>query len=78
MSNDTVRVYVNDKGVSLPRGATALEAVRALHPDQAMDIDAGRLQLADSRGLPTDATRVLVNGDIFRVIAVRNRVEGTA
>ena len=66
---------MNEQGVTVPRGATALDAVRVLAPDDADAIVAGRLQLADSRGLPTDATRALVNGDIFRVIAVRTRQE---
>ena len=73
-----VRVYVNERGISVARGTTALEAVRQLFPDEASAIQDGRRQLADSRGLPADANRVLVNGDIFRIISVRKAPEGTA
>lgn len=76
MTNVDVRVYVNERGVSVPAGSSALDAVRALFPDDAAGIDEGRLRLTDSRGLPIDAGEALVNGAIYRVVAVRERLDG--
>jgi hypothetical protein len=74
MSDATVRVFVNERGVSVPAGSLALDAVRALLPDEAMAIEGGRARLTDSRGLPVGADEALVNGAIYRVVAVRDRV----
>lgn len=73
MSDATIRVYVNDRGVSVPAGSCALDAVRALFPDDATGIETGRLRLTDSRGLPIGADEHLVNGLIYRVVASRDR-----
>lgn len=72
-----LRVYVNERGVSVPTGAVALDAVRALFPEQADEIDAGRSRVTDSRGLPIAADTPLHGGAIFRVLAVRGRAEPT-
>ncbi len=71
MSDATVRVFVNERGVSVPVGATALDAVRALLPDEATAIEAGSRRLTDSRGLPVEAGEPLVNGAIYRVVSAR-------
>lgn len=71
MSDATIRVYVNERGVSVPVGATAFDAVRALLPDEAAAIAAGSRRLTDSRGLPVDAGEPLVNGAIYRVVSAR-------
>lgn len=71
MSDATVRVFVNERGVSVPAGATALDAVRALLPDEATAIEAGSRRLTDSRGLPVEAGEPLVNGAIYRVVSAR-------
>ena len=70
-----LRVYVNEHGVSVPAGAAAIDAVRALFPEQADDIDAGRARVTDSRGLPISADTPLHGGAIFRVLPVRERLE---
>lgn len=70
-----VRVYVNERGVSLPHGCVALDAARALFPEHADAIVAGTMRLTDSRGLPIDASVSLRSGDIFRIVAVRDRAE---
>jgi hypothetical protein len=72
---DSLRVYVNERGVSVPRGSVAVDAVRALFPDLATDVEAGRQRLTDSRGLPVEATQALVGGSIYRVVPVRERVD---
>ena len=72
---DSLRVYVNERGVSVPHGSVAVDAVRALFPDLATDVDAGRHRLTDSRGLPVEATQALVGGSIYRVVPVRERID---
>jgi hypothetical protein len=78
MTMADVRVYVNERGVSVPAGSTALDAVRALFPEDAAGLEAGRLRLTDSRGLPIEASERLVSGAIYRVVAVRERLDEAA
>lgn len=70
---DALRVYVNERGVSVPPGSVALDAVQALFPEQAADVAAGTARLTDSRGLPTPADTPLTGGTILRVVPVRDR-----
>ncbi|MCA2985457.1 hypothetical protein [Gemmatimonas sp.] len=78
MSNTDVRVFVNERGVSVPAGTVALDAVRALFPDDADGLASGRLRLTDSRGLPIAADTPVVGGAIFRVVTARERLsDGT-
>ena len=72
---DGVRVYVNERGVTVPAGSVALDAVRALFPEQADEVAAGTSRLTDSRGLPVSGETPLSGGAIFRVVPVRDRVE---
>lgn len=78
MSNADVRVFVNERGVSVPAGSTALDAVRALFPDDAAGVEAGRLRLTDSRGLPAPADTPVNGGAIYRVVTARERLEDAA
>ncbi len=71
---DSLRVYVNERSVSVPHGSLAVDAVRALFPELATEVDAGRQRLTDSRGLPVDASQALVGGSIYRVVPVRDQV----
>ncbi len=71
---DALRVYVNERGVSVPHGSVAVDAVRALFPELAAEVDAGRQRLTDSRGLPVSASQALVGGSIYRVVPVREQV----
>lgn len=71
---DTVRVYVNEKGVSVPHTATVLDAVREIDPAQASAIVAGTMRVTDSRGLPTSETAQVNGGAIFRVLPVRESI----
>ncbi len=75
---DSLRVYVNERGVSVPHGSVAVDAVRALFPELAVEVDAGRQRLTDSRGLPAEATQALVGGSIYRVVPVRDRIDAEA
>lgn len=69
----SVRVYVNERGVSVAPGATALDAVASHSAAQADEIARGVSRLTDSRGLPVDASIVVHGGLILRVLPVRER-----
>lgn len=70
-----LRVYVNDRGVSVPNGSTALDAVHALFPELALEVAAGGMRLNDSRGLPVPHDTAATSGAIFRVVPVRVRAQ---
>lgn len=78
MTAPEIRVFVNERGVTVPSGSVALDAVRALFPEDAEGITAGRLRLTDSRGLPVAADTPVHGGAIFRVVAARPRLEEAA
>jgi hypothetical protein len=68
---DTLRVFVNERGLDLPRGATALDAVRARDAAEGDRVAAGERQITDSRGLPVAADTPAYGGAIYRTIAAR-------
>lgn len=70
-----VRVFVNERGVSVPRGASALDAVRAADAALGDALAEGRQRLTDSRGLPIEPTTVVHGGAIFRLLPVRASAE---
>lgn len=63
----TVRVYVNDRGIDVPAGATALEAARVA--GVALD----GVQFTDARGLPCDPGEPLAAGAILRAFQPARR-----
>ena len=73
--SDGMAVYVGVKGATVPDGSTALDAVRAIDPDEADEVSAGACVICDSRGLPIPPETPAYSGAIFRV--VRNRTAGT-
>ena len=68
---DSVRVYVNGRGVDAPTSARALDAVRVFDASVADEIVGGRRALADSRGLPMDPAAPVFAGMIMRVVSNR-------
>ena len=68
---ETVRVFVNERGVDVPRGATALDALRALDAAEAARVDTGERALVDSRGLPSAPDAPAFAGAIFRTVTAR-------
>lgn len=72
---DTIRAYVNGRGVDVPSGASALDAVRIADPAVAEAIVAGDRALTDSRGLPIEPSAILSGGSILRVVSGRRRRE---
>jgi len=74
---DSIRAYVNGRGVDVPAGATAIDAVRAMDTAEADQVLAGERALTDSRGLPLDPSTVLVAGSIVRIVSGRRRGAAT-
>ena len=68
---ETMRVFVNERGVDVARGATALDALRALDAAEASLVEAGERALVDSRGLPTTSEAPAFAGAIYRTISAR-------
>ena len=69
---ETVRVYINARGIEVPASATALQAVEAWNPVQAAAVRSGERMITDSRGLPADPGTTIHNGAIFRIVRARN------
>ena len=63
-----IRVYVNDRAVELPGGATVVDAAHAADPDLAGLLAQGTALATDGRGLPLDAGVALRPGAIVRII----------
>jgi hypothetical protein len=76
--SDPMRVFVNATPVSVPRGATALDAVRAWNAAEADAVLAGTRIITDSRGLPIDGQTALQAGAIFRLLPNRGAESGDA
>jgi hypothetical protein len=70
---DSIRAYVNGRGVDVPVGAMAIDAVRALDSVEADRVLAGERALTDSRGLPLEPSTVLAGGSIVRTVSGRRR-----
>ena len=68
-----IRVFVNERGITLPRGATVLDAVRTFGADEGSALAEGKAKVTDSRGLPLEANAVINGGTIMRVLAVRDK-----
>ena len=67
----TVRVYVNERGVDVDAGGTALDAVRAFDAAEAERVASGTRGLTDSRGLPVRASDAVHGGAIYRLVSAR-------
>lgn len=68
---ESIRVFVNERPVTLPAGASALDAARALDPALAERLAAGAASLTDARGLPVAPDGPLAAGAILRTVARR-------
>ena len=68
-----IRVFVNERGISVPRGATVLEAVQQFSETEGVALAAGRAKVTDGRGLPLEPAAVITGGAIMRVVPVRDK-----
>jgi hypothetical protein len=69
--SDTVRVYVNARGVDVAAGASALEAIRVWDSTAAAAVEQGTRAITDSRGLPISSEERVYAGAIFRLVSNR-------
>jgi hypothetical protein len=74
---EVLRVFIDARGVDVPPGSKAIDAVEALDPVIAAAVRGGEKILTDSRGLPIDAATALQSGAIFRIIPRRDRSAAT-
>jgi hypothetical protein len=72
-----LRAYVNERGVSVPHGATAHDAVHAFDEREARALREGTRRLTDSRGLPIEASSPVHGGAIYRLLPVRAELPET-
>ena len=70
---EVLRVFIDARGVDVPPGATAIDAVEAFDSSAAAAVRGGQKILTDSRGLPVDGDTALESGAIFRLIPKRDR-----
>ncbi|HET9425308.1 MAG TPA: hypothetical protein VFO55_08060 [Gemmatimonadaceae bacterium] len=70
---ESLRVFIDARGVDVRPGATAIEAVEAFDPAVATAVRAGAKILTDSRGLPIDSGSALESGAILRLVSRRDR-----
>ena len=68
----TIRVFVNAAPVDVPKGATALDCVRAWNAEEADAIADGKRAITDSRGLEVEAASSTQAGSIFRTVSKRS------
>ena len=71
--SDVIRAYVNGRGVDVPAGASAIDAVRAWDVSAAEQVVSGDRALTDSRGLPLEPSTILTAGSIVRLVSGRRR-----
>jgi hypothetical protein len=73
---DSIRVYLNDRGYSLPPGSLVRDAIATAAPDLLPACDAGDAVITDGRGIALSLEAALGSGDIIR--AARSGRRGTA
>jgi hypothetical protein len=73
---DTIRVYLNQRGIDLPAGTSVTEAIRLAEPQLSEALESGRAKVTDGRGLDLPLDQALSNGAILRVIVSSRRSTG--
>ncbi len=68
----TVRVYINEAGLSVPQGSSVLDALRIFDEESARAVERGESRLVDSRGLDIHESSIVSGGTILRVLPVRS------
>jgi hypothetical protein len=71
-----IRVYLNDRGLTLPPGALVRDAIREGAPELLPDCEAGQANITDARALPLRLEDPLVTGAILRVARSSRRTGG--
>ena len=73
--SETVRVYINARGIDVPRTATVLDAVEAWDATIALAVRSGERNITDSRGIVTANDGPVHNGAIFRIVRARQTAD---
>jgi hypothetical protein len=69
-----LRVFVNDRGLTLPAGALVRDAILAASPELLPLLDEGEGYVTDGRGLPVALGAPLTGGAILRAaVSARRR-----
>jgi hypothetical protein len=68
---EMLRVFVNGTALSVARGATVIDAVRAFDAKEADEVTAGTRAATDSRGLPVASDLPLTGGAVLRIVSSR-------
>lgn len=74
----TVPVFINERLVQLPVGATAADAVTALDAELGVRLGTGAAQVTDARGIALDPGVPVHAGMILRVQGSARRSRGDA
>jgi hypothetical protein len=61
-----IRIFVNERGHTLPSGARVRDALRAIVPELLPACEAGEAFVTDGRGIPVLLEAVLESGAILR------------
>ncbi len=72
-----LRVFVDERPVSVPPGAVARDAVAALDPALLARLEDGTSYLTDARGVRLEAGALLAAGSIVRVVRSARRSAGS-
>jgi len=65
---ETLRCFVNERGQTVPAGATVQEAVAAFDPLLAARVGKGEAYVTDARGIRVAPDHPLTGGAILRVV----------
>jgi hypothetical protein len=68
-----IRVYVNERGCTLPAGARVRDALEATTPDLLAALSSGEVLVTDGRGLPVALEAPLSGGMILRAVRSSRR-----
>ena len=64
----TIRCFVNERGQTVPAGATVRQAVAVFDPALAERVGKGEAYVTDARGIRVPADHPLTGGAILRVV----------
>jgi hypothetical protein len=76
--SDPIRVYINERPVTLPRGADVRAAVATADPALGEALADGRAYVTDGRGIRMGPEAPLSAGAILRVVISARQPEGDA
>lgn len=74
----SIRVFVNERPVDVPAGASVAAAVAGLDAALGDELASGTARATDARGIEVDPAAVVHAGAIFRVVARRTGADAHA